>query len=65
MMFPIYLIRIYQGIILVMRQIILMKYVKKSLDAGMNAHIAKPVEPATMYRTISKQLTAQNQQVML
>ena len=28
--------------------------VKKSLDAGMNAHLAKPINPQTMYETIAK-----------
>lgn len=28
--------------------------VQKSLEAGMNEHLAKPVEPAKMYETIAK-----------
>ena len=28
--------------------------VKKSLEAGMNAHLSKPVEPALLMRTLSK-----------
>ena len=30
--------------------------VKKSLDAGMNAHLAKPIDPKELYKTIAKEL---------
>lgn len=32
--------------------------VKKSLDAGMNEHLAKPVEPAKLYETLSRYILA-------
>ena len=31
--------------------------VKKSLDAGMNAHLAKPIEPKLMYQTLAEQIS--------
>lgn len=30
--------------------------IRKSIDAGMNAHIAKPINPLTVYETVSKYL---------
>jgi CheY-like chemotaxis protein len=29
---------------------------KKSIEAGMDAHLSKPIEPAVLYRTIAELL---------
>ncbi|SDX30700.1 extracellular solute-binding protein, family 3 [Eubacterium barkeri] len=33
--------------------------VKKSLDAGMNAHLGKPIDPKRMYQTLADQISCQ------
>lgn len=36
--------------------------IQKSMDAGMNAHLAKPIDPAALYRVLAEQ-TQKKQEV--
>jgi CheY-like chemotaxis protein len=42
------------------RQFVKVRKRHHALSAGMNGHIAKPIDPPTLYRTIAESLNASN-----